>query len=323
MPNTFGFGTDTIGFSATVHENIQKAVVATLRAGLVSLPKGAVVPAAIVGQNGSTFTLQSTAYPDLVDTTPTDPLTEGVAPTALKLGIDTLQWTVTQSGARTVITDIAQMQSPHNLAQIAEDKIARLAAEKWDKIGQTALAAVSAATTNYDLDYLSTDALLSIKALAHARNYEPIPGVGFYCLLHPNALTGLERESDLNGYIDVMAQASAGALTKGAVGQYRGFTFLTSSKFVDSIGDGTGVYPVYVFGANAIAAGDISSMEYIHWSAAGVGNELQQLAGVGFKGILGAKVHDFSEVADGSGTNGSTVPRVIKFGVANGSDSLS
>jgi hypothetical protein len=68
MPNTFGFGTDTTGFSSTVHDHILKEVVATLRAGLVSLPKGAVVPATIVAQAGENFTLRSTAYPDLVDT---------------------------------------------------------------------------------------------------------------------------------------------------------------------------------------------------------------------------------------------------------------
>src|SRR4051812_44449189 len=126
MPNTFGFGTDTTTFSSTIHDHILKETVAVLRAGLVSLPKGAVVPATIVSQSGETSPLRSTAYPDLVDTTPTDPLTEGVAPTALKLGIDVQDWTVTQSGARTVITDLAQLQSPHDLATVASEKISRL-----------------------------------------------------------------------------------------------------------------------------------------------------------------------------------------------------
>ena len=312
MTNTFGFGSDTTGFSSTIHDDIQKAVVATLRAGLVSLPKGAVVPAVIVGQRGANFTLRSTSYPDLVDSAPTDPLTEGVAPSALKLGIDTLDWTVTQSGARTVVTDIAQFQSPHNLAGVAKEKISRLAAEKIDAIGRAALGALS--STNDFMDVLTSTNLLDMKAAAQAADFEPIAGVGFYCLLHPNALRGLEGEEALNGYTDVTAHAAAGNLTKGAVGQYRGITFLTSSKFTAT----AGVYPVYLMGANSIAAGDVSTMEYVNWTAAGVGNELAQLMGFGFKGILGAKVLSFSGTADGAGTNATEVARVLRFGVASG-----
>jgi hypothetical protein len=314
MANTFGFGTDTTGFSSTVHDHILKEVVATLRGGLVSLPKGAVVPATIVSQQGENFTLRSTAYPDLVDTGATDPLTEGVAPSALKLGIDTQDWTVTQSGARTVVTDIAQLQSPHDLKTVAADKIARLAADKIDGIGRTALAALS--STNDFGAALDTSILLDMKAAAQSANFEAIPGAGFYLIGHPNAFRGLEGEDNLNGFVDVMSDlGNSNVLTKGASWQYRGFTALPSSKFV---ADGSGNYPVYVVPANSIAAGDLGSIEFVHWSAPGVGNELGQLMGIGFKGILGAAVLNFAEVTDGTGTNGSTVPRVLKFTVTSG-----
>ena len=61
MPNTFGFGTDTTGFSSTVHDAIQKAVVETLRAGLVALPRGTVVPGVVIAQKGNNFTIRLTA----------------------------------------------------------------------------------------------------------------------------------------------------------------------------------------------------------------------------------------------------------------------
>lgn len=312
MPNTFGFGTDTTGFSSTVHDHILKEVVATLRAGLISLPKGAVVPATVIGQKGNNFTMRSTAYPDLAAGTNTAPLTEGVAPAALKLGIDTQDWTVQQTGARTVITDIGEMQSPHDLGNVAADKIARLAADTLDGIGRTALAALT--TTNDFGQALDTSILLDMKAAAQSADFEPIPGVGFYCILHPNALRGLEGEDALSGYTNVTAQTNGVALTKGAVGQYRGFTFLTSSKFTAT----AEVYPVYIVPANSIAAGDIGSLEFVNWSAAGPGNELAQLRGFGFKGVLGAEVLEFSESADGSGTNATAVPRVLRFGVTSG-----
>jgi N4-gp56 family major capsid protein len=141
MPNTFGFGSDTTGFSSTVHSNIVKKVIDTLRAGLVSLPKGAVIPADVRSGQGETFTIVSTEYPDLLDAATTNPLTEGVAPTALKLGVDVNSWTVAQTGAWTKVSDVARMQSGHNIETVAQDKIARLAAQTIDNLGLTAIAA--------------------------------------------------------------------------------------------------------------------------------------------------------------------------------------
>ena len=224
-----------------------------------------------------------------------------------------MDWTVQQEGGRTVITDISEMQSPHDLGIVAADKISRLAADTIDGIGRTALAALSS-TNDFGIS-LGTDNLLDMVAAAQALDFEPVPGAGFYVILHPYALRGLTGESGLNGYIDVTAQANAGALTKGAVGQYRGCTFLPSSKFV---ADGSGNYPVYLVPANSIAAGDIGSLQFVNWSAPGPGNELGQLRGFGFKGILGAKVLDFSESADGTGTNATSVPRVLKYTVTTG-----
>jgi N4-gp56 family major capsid protein len=313
MPNTFGFGTDTTGFSSTVHDDIQKAVVETLRAGLVSLPRGAVVPAVIIAQSGTNFTLRSTSYPDLVDTTPTDPLTEGVAPAALKLGIDTQDWTVQQTGARTVVTDIAQLQSPHDLTKVAQEKISRLAAEKIDAIGRAALTALT--TTNDYLQVLDSYAVNDMVAIARAADLAPINGVGYYAITHPNVLAGLAKEDGLNGYNDLIAQVGGGdAITKGAVAQYKGLTFLTSTKYTATAGN----YPLFIVSGNSIAAGDISSMEYVPWTAAGVGNELGQLKGFGFKAILGAEVLDLSTTADGAGTNATSVPRVLRFGFQTG-----
>jgi N4-gp56 family major capsid protein len=314
VPNTFGFGSDSTNFSSTVHDAIHKQVIDTLRAGLVSVPKGAVVPAVVSHQEGENFTLRNVSYPDIAPAAVTDPLTEGTAPTALKLNIDVQDFTVQQSGAWAKVTDVAQMQSPHDLKAIAGDKIARLAAEKVDLIAQTAIAAGATASSLGDtLAPLSTSVLLDVLAEAEAMDYMPIPGVGFYVICHPYALRGLKGEDGLNGYVSVGANSGAD-LTKGAVAQYRGATFLTSTKYTATAGN----YPVYVFGAESITVGDVGTLEYIRWDAAGPGNELRQLAGVGFKGVLGAKVLSFANRADGSATAESDVTRVLKFSVTTG-----
>jgi N4-gp56 family major capsid protein len=314
MADSFGLGTDTTGFSSTVHSAIHKSVVETLRAGLVSLPRGAVLPAIVSHQEGENFTLVNTSYPDIEPAAVTDPLTEGTAPSGIKLGIDTQSFTVAQTGAWTKVTDIAQMQSPHNLKTIATDKIARLAAEKFDLVGQTALSVGATASALGDTGMpLSTSVLLDVLTEAEGLDFEPVPGAGLYVILHPYALRGLKGEDGLNGYVSVTSETGSG-LTKGAVAQYRGATFLTSTKFTAT----AGAYPVYVMGANSITAGDVGTLEYIAWDAAGPGNELRQLAGVGFKGVLGAKVLAFSNRADGSAVNASDVTRVLKFSVVSG-----
>jgi N4-gp56 family major capsid protein len=315
MPNSFGFGSDTTGFSSTVHSAIHKQVIETLRAGLVSLPRGAVVPAVATNQQGENFTLVNTSYPDISTSAVTDPLSEGVAPTPIKLGIDTQSFTVQQQGMWTKVTDVASMQSPHDLEAVAQDKVARLAAEYFDLIGQTALAAGATTSALGDVGAAMTSTVL-LDALAEAEsyNFEPVPGAGFYVICHPYALRGLKGELGLNGYTDVTAQVAAAALTKGAVGQYRGATFLTSTKFTPSGSN----YPVYVMGANSLTAGDLGTLSYHKVSGAAPGNELAQYASVGFKVIGGAKVLAFANRADGAGTNDADTTRVLKFTVASG-----
>jgi N4-gp56 family major capsid protein len=316
VPNTFGFGSDTTGFSSTIHDAIQKDILATLRAGLIALPRGAVVPASVVMQSGENFTLRTITYPDVNTSAVTNPLTEGVAPSPIKFGVDSMDWTVAQAGAWGKVTDIARYQSPHNLESVAAEKVKRLAAEWIDSIAQTALATVS--STEDTANLLNTDDLLDAKSVLQGRDVEPIPGVGYYCLLHPYALRGLEGEMNLNGYVDVQAQAAAGALTKGAVGQYRGITFLTSTKFVDDVGDGTGNFPVYFLGKDSMAAGDVGTLSFHFVKGAQVGNELDQFHSAGFKAIFGAKPFALANRADGAGTNGSDVTRVVKITVQSG-----
>jgi hypothetical protein len=232
MADTFGLGTDTTGFSSTVHAAIHKQVIDTLRAGLISVPRGAVVPAVVSHQMGENFTLVNTLYPDIDPAAVTDPLSEGVAPSGLKLGIDTQSFTVQQTGAWTKVTDIAQMQSPHNLKTIAADKIARLAAEKVDLIAQTAIAAGATASALGDTsDVLTSTVLLDVLAEAEGLDFEPVPGIGLYVICHPYALRGLKGETALNGYIDVTTrrgrvlgrgqEGCATVLPDGALGQRR------------------------------------------------------------------------------------------------------
>ncbi len=315
MPNTFGFGTDSTGFSSTVHTAIQKAVVDTLRAGLVAMPKGTVTPGIIIAQHGDNFTIRLTEYPDLADAAVTNPLTEGVAPNPLKLGIDVQDFTVAQFGAWAKVTDLASIQSPHDLTTIAQDKIARLAAQTFDSLARTAISTGASDLGNAG-GPLGSDHVADAVAVLRGRDVPPTQN-GYYVLLHPYALLGLLNESGLTGWRDVTAEADAGQITKGAVGQYMGATFLTSTKFTAT----AGAYPVYVLGQGSLGAGDVDTLSFHRAAGAAPGNELAQYESVGMKGIGGVVVVANPKGSDGAGTNDSDTTRVVKFTVTAGSTS--
>lgn len=308
-----GFETASPGFSDTVRTAIKKGIIDTLRAGLIALPRGAVVPMEVLSQVGDNFTLRATAYPDLEDGAITDPLTEGVPPNAIQLTVDKNDVTVRQGGAWTAITDISQMQSPANLEKVAATKIKRLAAQYIDNKALTALLA-------HGVDEvlgipLSTSIVLDAAVELASRDVEMIPGVGYYCLTHPKALRGLTGEDGLNGYVDVTAQANAGAITSGAVGQYRGVTFLTSTRIE---ADGSGLYPAIFLGSESIAFGDVGTIEVLASKGPDSANPLAQFSTVGFKGVLGGTVLSFSETTDGAESDGNAIPRVFTITVSDG-----
>lgn len=256
-----GFSTSTTNFTATTRDAIKKKVIETLRAGLVALPRGAVAPADVLAKVGDNWTLRVSAYPDLLDGAATIGLTEGVPPASTPLAVDTQDFTVQQVGAWTAVTDVASFQSPHDLDAVAPEKLARLAAQTIDGLAMTALRAH--AVDSRTQAKLSTSALLTAKMELAERNIQPIPGIGYYALLSPEALLGLEAEASLNGYVDVQAQADAGKLSAGVVSQYRGISFLPSSRVAPIAGSNVTL-------ANpSAAADDIIDTSSAHGFAAG------------------------------------------------------
>jgi N4-gp56 family major capsid protein len=303
------WGTSLSNFSETVQSDIKKDLIQTLRAGLVCLPKGSVIPAVVTAGNGKTFSLTYTAYADFADGAVSS-LTEGTAPTPLKMGLDTQTITVAQKGAWVKTTDIAEFQSPHRLSTLMRQKIARLAATGIDAV---ALAALDAHGVDNDSNgWLSTGLVVDAVTIMRARNVEPVNGM-YYILCHPYALAGLLQEEGLSGYVDVAARTDVSAYS---VAQYRGVNFITSSRLV---ADADGNFPCYTLGKDSMAFGDIGTVTFHFFGGTpDSANPLQQLAGAGWKGIVGGAVVSLPESTDGAGSNGAAVPRAYVFSVVDG-----
>ncbi len=314
MPQVFGYDTQATNMPATVQARVIKEFIQSLRAGLSALPRGAVVPAKVTGQQGKTYALTSVSYPDIAANAITYGLTEGSPPAGTLLGVDVLTWAVEQSGAWAAVSDRAQFQSQNDLFGIATEKIKRLALVAINKV---AMDAINAVTVVSDVaGPLSTDVLLDVKTILQNRSAEEIPGVGYYCLTSAAALQGLEREAGLNEYRSVVSEAANGDLTAGSVSKYLGFTFVTSPLWAPALS--TDPHVVAFLSKSSLAAGDVGTLSAHFVTGATRGDELAQIMSVGAKFIFGAAALHFANEASAAGVNAADVERIVRITVQNG-----
>lgn len=250
MANTFGIGTDTTNFAATV-VNLVVRRINVLRATLPYLQPGSVRPVSIIaGHNGVTVI---PAYPDL---NPNDgALTEGVPPTALKMGIGSQSFTMTQRGQYLKVTDLAQMENGDNPHVVAAEAISRQMVETSDEIARklfdTAGADIYGAGTSRATvlaggtlagGLLKTAHILDAVAILKSRNVQPLGGTnGSYVAVgHPFAFRGLLNASGLGDFTNVAAFANPARLLNGSLGEFRGVQFISSARGTSYVSAATG-----------------------------------------------------------------------------------
>ena len=121
--------TATSGFSDLVQELVQARAEEELRARAVHAMPGLYVPGRFVK---GTNTIRYARYADLA--TNTTPLTEGAAPTDDALTISSEFFTAAQYGGTVAVTDLAQLDSPHDLISIAAERVAYKATRTMDNL---------------------------------------------------------------------------------------------------------------------------------------------------------------------------------------------
>src|SRR3990170_5427509 len=116
--------TATTNFSSTIVALVLKNLEEELRARLVYLTPGSYLAA--THAKGTNGTMRFVAYADLAAQTAT--LTEGTAPTSQALSIATDSFTAAQKGGTIALTDLAVMESPHDLIFVGAERASRQAA---------------------------------------------------------------------------------------------------------------------------------------------------------------------------------------------------
>lgn len=294
--------TATSNFSSTVVALVARRLEEALRAKYVHAMPGNFVPAEANiadGYNSLTYV----GYADLAASTTA--LTEGTAPTDQSLTIAVDQATATQIGNTIAVSDLADIQSPHQLISVAADKAADQAAKSVDVLVREILAAgasvqyAGTATSRATVatSHVITGALVKKMVTILARNNVPRFGDGFYrCILHPDSLYDLQTDTANGGWIDVWKYTDNRPLLTNEIGTFGGVRFQISSNakvFATAGASSANVYSAYFFGPDSYVLGDMQTLRAYFVPPGGDHSDpIAQKAIVGWKIAFGSMLLD-------------------------------
>lgn len=306
--------TATSNFDKLVQTLIRKELEDELLPSLPHLQDtGAFVKATFVKGSNSTMRflripfLTNASDADIIGATAgTAPwLTEGVAPAAQALSFGYEEFTAYQAGQRVELTDLALEGSPQDLMSAAAVRVARQAGATIDSyVGQVLAAGASviyagsgnAARTDVGVTDTLTGSL--IRRAAQGMKLDSIPMFGdgtFHAIVSPAVVFDFEEDESLGGWKAIGTYSAPGPVLAGELGKYAGVRFQESPNarsFASGGAGGATVYSTVVFGPDFFAFGDWGNISTHYVAPGGHGDELAQVASIGWKCRIGAMLID-------------------------------
>lgn len=289
--------TATSGFSDLVQELVQKSLEEELRANLPHLSPGNFVPAFLIK---GTNIIRWARYPDL--SAQTTALTEGTAPTAQALSIQSETLSVAQYGGVLEWTDLAELDSPHDIVAINAERAARQAALTMDVIVRDILAAgtnvkYSNGSARSTVSATITGALVKQMFWYLQDQNVPTFSDGTYrAIITPEQAYGLEADTATGGWMDVHKYVDNTPLLSGEIGRYAGVRFMVSSNakvFATAGASSADVHSAIFFGPDAYAVGDSQALRAYFIPRGGDHSDpIAQKAMVGWKVRFGSILLD-------------------------------
>lgn len=301
MPTTL---TSTSNFDKTVTVLVLRTIAENLRKRASWLEEGAWVKATqIPGMN----LLRYIAYGDL--STATQALTEATPPAEEALTINYEEFYGSQFGRVVGISDIALMQSPHELMAVAAERVAfnailtvdRSAGENIrDYLTAPAQILANGRAARVNLTQASSDYLIAAlirRAVTELRaaNVPTFPDGTYHGVIHPFVARDLMEESGTAGqWYDVNKYTNAQPMLRGEIGTLHGVRFMESNN-ATYIGNGGAssahIFRTVIYGPGYFAFGDFAGVEsYMVRPGGDHTDPLAQKALVGWKGFWGTKV---------------------------------
>ena len=301
--------TSTSGFSDLVTQLVAARAEEELRARAVHAMPGMYVPARFVK---GTNTLRYARYADLAVSTAT--LTEGTAPTDDALTISSEFFTAAQYGATVAISDLANLDSPHDLISIAAERVAYKAVRSMDHLVRDVIhstaqtAAVFGATASATLTQNTANSAVAAAGLLSgafvkqmvtrlkAANVPQFADGTYRCIIHPAQEYDLVSDTSVNGWIESRKYVDNTNLLTGEIGMFAGVRFIVSSdaKVYATAGASSGnVYNALFLGPDSYAIGDSQTLQSYFVAPGGDHSDpLAQKALVGYKMRFGSLLLD-------------------------------
>jgi N4-gp56 family major capsid protein len=301
--------TATTGFSDLVQELVSARAAEELRARAVHAMPGLYVPARFIK---GTNTLRYARYADLgVNTTP---LSEGTPPTDGELTISSEFFTAAQYGATVAVSDLAQIDSPHDLISIAAERIAYQATRSMDVLvrdnihsnvltsavfgatGATTLTANTANSAVAAAGVLTGAFVKNMVARLKGSNVPQFADGTYRCIIHPSQEYDLVSDTSVNGWIEANKYVNNIPLLTNEIGMFAGVRFIVSSdaKVYSTAGASSGnVYTALFLGPDAYTIGDSQTLQSYFVAPGGDHTDpLAQKALVGYKMRFGSLLLD-------------------------------
>jgi N4-gp56 family major capsid protein len=302
--------TATTDFDKTVQTLIRKELEGELLGSLPHLSDGlGYIKAKFV--KGTNSTLRFLRIPHLTVTTNsgtvsagTAPwLTEGVSPTAQALAFGYEEFTAYQAGQRVELTDLAMDEYPGELIGEASVRVARQALATIDEYVGRILAAgtnviYAAGTARTDVGQSDSLTGTLVRRAVQGMKKDNIPQFGdgtFHAIVEPSVVFDFEEDESLGGWKAIGNQQRADSILANELGKYAGVRFMESSNARSFAAGGAGgatVYSTFITGPDSFAFGDWGNVTTHYVAPGGHGDELAQVASIGWKCRIGAMLTD-------------------------------
>ena len=301
--------TSTTNFSDLVTQLVSARAEEELRARAVHAMPGMYVPARFIK---GTNTLRYARYADLAVSTTV--LTEGTAPTDDALTISSEFFTAAQYGATVAVSDLANLDSPHDLISIAAERVAYKAVRSMDHLvrdeifgsaltssvfgatGATTLTQNTANSAVAAAGVLSGAFVKQMVARLKGSNVPQFADGTYRCIIHPAQEYDLVSDTSVNGWIESRKYVDNTNLLTGEIGMFAGVRFIVSSdaKVYATAGASSGnVYNALFLGPDAYTIGDSQTLQSYFVAPGGDHSDpLAQKALVGYKMRFGTLLLD-------------------------------
>lgn len=294
--------TSTSNFQTLMQELVLAKATEELRARLVHVMPDQYVPGRFVK---GTNQIRYARYSDLGANATA--LSEGVAPTEQGLTISSDAFSAVQYGQTLSITDLAQLDSPHDLISVASDRLARQAAETMDivvrdvitagtnvKYAGTATSRATVAKTHV----ITGDLIKRQVAALKAANVPTFADGTYRCIIHPFHEYDLISDTAVSGWLEANKYVDNTPLLNGEIGKFAGVRFVVSSNakvWAGAGATGANVYNAQFFGPDSFTVGDSQTLQAYFTAPGGDHSDpLAQKAIAGWKMRFGAKLLDLA-----------------------------